>query len=72
MLLAVILRKRWIAVAFVAWVLLWDVMLTENALFRDYRGVTSPAARSALVRWGNSGRPGADMAIGPWAGGAAR
>ncbi len=69
-LLAVILRKRWIAVVFVAWVLFWDVMLTENSLFRDYRGVTSPAARSTLVRWGSSGRPGAGMAIGPWSGGA--
>lgn len=34
------------------WTLLWDVVITEGALFHDFAGATSPAARSLLFTWG--------------------
>lgn len=34
------------------WLLVWDVLITEGALFRDYAGVTSASTPSLLFRWG--------------------
>ncbi|HEY2322531.1 MAG TPA: hypothetical protein VGJ82_06655, partial [Thermoanaerobaculia bacterium] len=34
------------------WLIAWDVVVTEVALFHDYAGVTSPAGRNALFTWG--------------------
>jgi hypothetical protein len=42
--------KRWRAVAW--WIVIWDVIITEGALFPDFAGMTSPAHRSMLFRWG--------------------
>lgn len=44
--------RKWLVVAIVGWLLLWDIILSEGALFRDYAGLTSPATPSALFRWG--------------------
>ena len=41
-------RPRLIA----AWLLLWDIVITEGALFHDYAGTSSPAHPSLLFRWG--------------------
>ena len=35
-----------------AWLLAWDVLIHEVALFHDFAGTTSPAHPSALFRWG--------------------
>ena len=35
-----------------AWLLVWDVVIHEVALFHDFAGITSPAHPSALFRWG--------------------
>ncbi|HSN68669.1 MAG TPA: hypothetical protein VLV48_05455, partial [Thermoanaerobaculia bacterium] len=68
------LRPRLLALVFVAWVAVWDVTLHEGALFRDFAGWTSPAARGLLVRWGPlPERPPTGlttMAVGPFAEGA--
>jgi hypothetical protein len=42
--------KRWRAVAW--WIVIWDVIITEGALFQDFAGMTSPAHGSMLFRWG--------------------
>jgi len=42
--------KRWRAVAW--WIVIWDVIITEGALFHDFAGMTSPAHGSILFRWG--------------------
>jgi hypothetical protein len=34
------------------WIVLWDVLMTEVALFHDYSGASSPAHPTALFRWG--------------------
>ncbi len=34
------------------WLVGWDVVITEGALFHDFAGVTSPATPSWLFRWG--------------------
>jgi hypothetical protein len=34
------------------WLVAWDVVITEVALFHDYAGVTSPAGKNALFTWG--------------------
>jgi hypothetical protein len=34
------------------WLLAWDVVITEGALFHDYAGVTSPAGKNLLFTWG--------------------
>jgi len=35
-----------------AWLLLWDIVITEGALFHAYAGTTSAAHPSLLFRWG--------------------
>jgi hypothetical protein len=42
--------KRWRAIAW--WIVIWDVVITEGALFHDFAGMTSPAHGSMLFRWG--------------------
>ena len=42
--------KRWRAVAW--WIVIWDIIITEGALFHDFAGMTSPAHGSMLFRWG--------------------
>jgi hypothetical protein len=42
--------KRWRAVAW--WIVIWDVIITEGALFHDFAGMTSPEHGSMLFRWG--------------------
>jgi hypothetical protein len=34
------------------WLIAWDVVITEGALFHDYAGVTSPAGKNILFTWG--------------------
>lgn len=34
------------------WIVGWDIMITEVALFHDYSGASSPAHPTALFRWG--------------------
>ena len=34
------------------WLLVWDILITEVALFHDFAGTTSPSHPSALFRWG--------------------
>ncbi len=34
------------------WLLLWDIVISEGALFHDYAGETSPAQPSLFFRWG--------------------
>jgi hypothetical protein len=55
------------------WIVAWDVMITEGALFHDYAGVTSPAHPTALFRWGPFHVPfTADLhgiGVGPFVGG---
>jgi hypothetical protein len=41
-----------IFVAMFAWLLLWDVVISEGALFHDYSGDTSPASPTRFFRWG--------------------
>ena len=54
-----------------AWLVGWDVIITEGALFHDFAGVTSPASPSWLFRWGPWHAPfTADLsrvAVGPFA-----
>jgi hypothetical protein len=42
--------KRWRAAAY--WIVIWDIIITEGALFPDFAGMTSPAHGSILFRWG--------------------
>ena len=42
------------------WLVGWDVVIHEGALFRDFAGLTSPATPSWLFRWGPLG-------VGPFA-----
>jgi hypothetical protein len=76
MLMAVVLPpilscRRYITVAFVAWLLLLDVTISEVSLFHDYSGATSPLHPSRLFRWGPLLPPfTADLgsiAVGPFA-----
>ena len=32
--------------------MIWDVVITEGALFPDFAGMSSPALKSILFRWG--------------------
>ena len=41
---------RWRAAAY--WLVAWDVVITEVALFHDFAGATSPDHGSLLFRWG--------------------
>jgi len=34
------------------WLLVWDVVVHEGGLYRDYAGLTSPAVGSFFFRWG--------------------
>jgi hypothetical protein len=34
------------------WLIAWDVVITDGALFHDYAGVTSPAGKNLLFTWG--------------------
>jgi hypothetical protein len=53
------------------WIVVWDVVITEGALFHDYAGLASPNHPSMLFRWGPWQRPfTADLAaigVGPLA-----
>ncbi len=53
------------------WLVGWDVIIHEGALFHDFAGVTSPAAGTWLFRWGPWHAPfTADLsrvAVGPFA-----
>ena len=42
--------KRWRIAAW--WIVIWDVVITEGALFPDFAAITSPAHGSMLFRWG--------------------
>lgn len=44
-------RCAFLALA-IGWLLIWDMLITEGALFRDYAGLTSPASPAMLFRWG--------------------
>lgn len=35
-----------------AWIVTWDVIITEGALLQDYAGLSSPLHPSSLFRWG--------------------
>lgn len=61
------IRRRSVLVAFVVWLALVDVVLHEGALFRDYRGATTPTVRGDLVRWGDGPAAGRLTAVGPLA-----
>jgi len=54
-----------------AWLVGWDVLIHEGALFHDFAGLTSPATGSWLFRWGPWHAPfTADLshvAVGPFA-----
>jgi hypothetical protein len=56
----------------VAWLIGWDVLITEGALFQDYAGITSAAHGDALFRWGGRALPFAyslgHTAVGPLTG----
>ncbi|MEO8037021.1 MAG: hypothetical protein ABI837_21520 [Acidobacteriota bacterium] len=34
------------------WLVTWDILITEGALFHDFAGSSSPLHPSALFRWG--------------------
>jgi hypothetical protein len=38
--------------ALILWMVAWDVIITEGALFHDYAGASSPLHPSLLFRWG--------------------
>jgi hypothetical protein len=42
----------------VLWLIAWDVLIHEGALFRDYSGVTTPRPDDLLFRWGPAPRLG--------------
>ncbi len=46
-----------------AWLLIWDAIITEGALFRDYAGLSGPETPSMLFRWGPS--PAFSLELGP-------
>lgn len=48
-------RRPALIVALALWLLTWDVVIHEGALFRDYAGLTSPVHGSVLFRWGGAG-----------------
>lgn len=48
---------RAVAISAVAWLVGWDVLITEGALFQDYAGITSAAHGDALFRWGGRSLP---------------
>ncbi len=46
---------RRLATAALAYAVLWDLLIHEGALFRDYAGQTAPMIGSALFRWSGGG-----------------
>jgi hypothetical protein len=54
------------------WLIAWDIVITEGALFHDYAGVTSPAGKNLLFTWGPLHAPFtarlAEFGVGPLAG----
>ena len=42
--------KRWRSVTF--WIVAWDILITEVALFHDFSGASSPAHPTLFFRWG--------------------
>jgi hypothetical protein len=44
----------WLAAA---WIVAWDVLITEGALWQDYAGITSAEHGDMLFRWGGRGLP---------------
>ncbi|MBW3564040.1 MAG: hypothetical protein KY459_04890 [Acidobacteria bacterium] len=65
---------RFVATGFAMWFLVWDVVITEGALLRDYGGLSSPELRSFLFRWGPEPRFGMEtfesvsrLSVGPLA-----
>lgn len=48
---------RAIVVFAVAWIIGWDLVITEGALFQDYAGITTAAHGDALFRWGGRALP---------------
>jgi hypothetical protein len=48
---------RAVALFAVAWIVGWDVLITEGALFQDYAGITSAPRGDALFRWGGRAVP---------------
>ncbi|MFZ2490561.1 MAG: hypothetical protein WA208_03665, partial [Thermoanaerobaculia bacterium] len=60
-----------VVAAAVAWVLVWDLLITEGALFLDYAGVATAAAGDALFRWGPRRipfvTPMTEVGVGPFA-----
>jgi hypothetical protein len=47
------LRRRPVLLVLVgAWLLAWDLLIHEGALYRAYAGLTSPAREGFLFRWG--------------------
>lgn len=73
MLLGLAIEKlaRPASVALISWLLIWDVLITEGALFHDYAGATSPLHSSVLFRWGPLLPPFtanlSEVAVGPFA-----
>lgn len=63
---------RAVAVLAVVWLVGWDVLITEGALFQDYAGITAAAHGDALFRWGGRVLPFAyslgHAAVGPLTG----
>jgi hypothetical protein len=53
------------------WLIAWDIVITEGALFHDYAGFTSPAGKNFLFTWGPLHAPFtahlAGIAVGPLA-----
>lgn len=48
---------RWVVAALVAWMIGWDVLIHEGALFQDFAGTTSALAGDGLFRWGPRSLP---------------
>jgi len=63
LLLALQKRHHLALVALVAWVVSWDVLITDVALLSDYAGVSDPFRRSLLFRWAPDGWRFATQAI---------
>ena len=64
---------RLIVIFQTAWLVGWDVLIHEGALFQDFAGATSPEAGDALFRWGPRAWPFAGPSlelagVGPGAG----
>jgi hypothetical protein len=62
-----------VAMAILAWMVIWDLMIHESALFQDYAGATSAATPTSLFRWGPLHAPFTatldGIGVGPLAGG---